>query len=544
MIAQVSDEKINFWRDMHFKRFDAETGKAKKLEVEEGIHYPITKPMYLWKDVLVERKLALGLTCMSEDGTMYCTDFVVQAFKLHNDSVREANTLWTEGGEQTFVFSGDALQTAKGEKHNLCALRSGLLKNGFSSALNFYPLSNAIGGDSWFELMLQLKDHRVICNQIVFDRKLASKDGLQHLSCDIFSTGDLAFILHFFGMNTASSTHGNPWVIRVEVVDEQSGTKGIVVKWRETVNYYLHSHVLPPKECDWWKDVEWPWVCDCCGEAFESPDSFKTKEAELRKMGDQARRAWQTLHYGQVPLQEPLFYVEPAKMLAPMFHTMENLIDHRWKHLIWSRAKTNQQQYDVNSIIKERCGTAHLPPRRGDKGTMCKAFIGGELCKMRADGKILADVIDVVVPKLVQTPQAVTFQESASNLPIQPNPQPSASGEYLDELDDLYLNEDSDEDGPPDLTQDQVEEQLQSILNTAERVSLSNMPLWDMVANSFDLAWDFIDMLMDEEWDDSTEDLRKERAEKLRQLAKGCNEAEQRATLGGNPVFSEYQMPW
>ena len=269
VISQVSDEKLNFYRNMHFKKFDGESCKTTKLLVEEGIAFPITPPMYTWKQVLQHRKDALGLECMDDEGMMWTVDFLVQAFKCHNDSIAEENTLWTEGQEQIFVFSGDALQTAKGEKHNLCAIRSCLLINGWSSALNFYPLSNAIGGDSWYELLWQLKDHRKLCNKIVFDRMLESKDG-QKILCDIFATGDLAFILHFYGMNPASSTHGNPWMYTLEVTNERTKTITKQIVWKKTEDYYLHSHTLPPKECDWWQSVTWPYTCDCCGEAFDS----------------------------------------------------------------------------------------------------------------------------------------------------------------------------------------------------------------------------------------------------------------------------------
>ena len=189
VITGFSDEKINFWRDMHFKSYDKGTGKCTILFIEEDVKFPITPAMNAWKTILRHRKVALGLKCMDDEGTMFCLDFLVQAFKAHDDSVKEDNTLWTVDEPQQFVFSGDALQTAKGEKHNLCAIRSGLLKVGFSSALNFYPLTNAIGGDSWHELMLQLRDHVELMNKIVFSKQLCSKDGLRTLVCDLFTTG-------------------------------------------------------------------------------------------------------------------------------------------------------------------------------------------------------------------------------------------------------------------------------------------------------------------------------------------------------------------
>ena len=196
-------------------------------------------------------------------------------------------------------------------------------------------------------------------------------------------------------------------------------------------------------------------------------------------------------------------------------------------------AKTNNQQYDVNEIVKVRCGTAHLPPRRGDKGTMCKSFIGGELYKMRADGEIIADVLDIVAPKPADVPREIVLEEVPSDLPIDQH-QAAISTSRLDDLDRLY--EDSDDDEPAASPVEGLEERLQLL----EKVALSNFHEWDLCALAFDTAWDYIDLLMDEEWDDTTEEGREERAKKLRSLARECNDTETRALHDG-PVFSEYQ---
>ena len=84
------------------------------------------------------------------------------------------------------------------------------------------------------------------------------------LAADIKIVGDLAFLLHFLGMNPAASTHGNPWIW----IDD-SGDENVVV-WREADEYFLHSHVLPPKESKWWSEVQWPWACECCGDTIHS----------------------------------------------------------------------------------------------------------------------------------------------------------------------------------------------------------------------------------------------------------------------------------
>ena len=346
--------------------------------------------------------------------------------------------------------------------------------------------------------------------------------------------------MHMLGMNVAAATHGNPWVCVLREEEDLETSEDIV--WREADDYYLHSHCLPPEGAPFWLEREWPWICDCCGEVFESAESFKDPEkiAALRKMPDQERRNWQTQHWGQVPLQAPLFYLDPLKVLAPMFHTMENIIDHRWKHLIWKRAKTNELQYDVNQIIKTRVGSAHLPPRRGDKGTMCKAFIGGELYKMRGDGQILADIISLVAPKPKSVPQEVALEEVPCGAPtVAPPSAPVVSSSRLDDLDQAYLD-DSDDSDDEALVAEEMGAVMDEIADLAERVAYSDLHPWDLISMAFDLAWDYIDALMDEDGDDSTQELRDQRASKLRQLAKECNRAENRA-LSEGPVFSEYQ---
>ena len=96
ILTGLSDEKWTLYRDLHFKHYDTETNKSYRLFVEEGIPFPITAPLYKWKEVIAQRKKDLGLTCMDEDGTMFCCDMVIQSFRAHDDSVKENNTLIVE----------------------------------------------------------------------------------------------------------------------------------------------------------------------------------------------------------------------------------------------------------------------------------------------------------------------------------------------------------------------------------------------------------------------------------------------------------------
>ena len=121
--------------------------------------------------------------------------------------------------------------------------------------------------------------------------------------------GDVAFLLHILGMNVAAATHGNPWVYVLREEEDLETSEDIV--WREADDYYLHSHCLPPEGAPFWLEREWPWICDCCGEVFESAESFKDPEkiAALRKMRQIKRGEIGKLNIGDRFLCKPLCFI-------------------------------------------------------------------------------------------------------------------------------------------------------------------------------------------------------------------------------------------
>ena len=148
---------------------------------------------------------------------------------------------------------------------------------GYSSAFNFYPISNAIGSDHWPELWAALDAHKEIVEQVVKEKRIMLVDTGEMISCDLFMTGDMAFLLSMLGLNPAASTYGNPWVYHVP--SEEDENKKVFV-WRKADDYYLHGHVLPPRESNFWKqnqDDLWPWICDCCGDASGEKRRTRTR---------------------------------------------------------------------------------------------------------------------------------------------------------------------------------------------------------------------------------------------------------------------------
>ena len=159
---------------------------------------------------------------------------------------------------------------------------------------------------------------------------------------------------------------------------------------------------------------------------------------------------------------------------------------------------------------------------------------------MRADGGIIADVLDIVCPKPEGASQEIIFPEvdAESDPPESVPNNPAMSSEMLDQYDRLYM-EDSEEEEEEE--GHSVEADVEEALDLAERLAYSNMHPWDLCAMAFDLSWEYIDSLMDDEWEDATQEQRTKKANSLRKLAKDVNRAETRALHAGVPVFSEYQ---
>ena len=143
------------------------------------------------------------------DGTEATIDLMQTLWHAHDASVNGNNSLWTPGSVESFIFSGDALQTANQENHNLCCVRAGNLIEGYSSAYNFYPISNNRGGDKHPNLEAVLARHLPVVRKAVLDGGIGRE--AEFLLVMFFVTGDLAFLNSFVGMNPPGSLYGNPW---------------------------------------------------------------------------------------------------------------------------------------------------------------------------------------------------------------------------------------------------------------------------------------------------------------------------------------------
>ena len=148
------------------------------------------------------------------------------------------NSLVAPHGEEYYVFSGDALQTGKGENSCICAMRSAELKEGWSSSYNFIPVSNCLGDDHHPMLVATLGSQRSTVNEAIASKQFGEQKAQMGL------TGDLAFLNSFYGLGPASSTWGNPWVGlprgpegKREDVDSNGQPN-----WKSLDNFYLLSH--------------------------------------------------------------------------------------------------------------------------------------------------------------------------------------------------------------------------------------------------------------------------------------------------------------
>ena len=168
----------------------------------------------------------------------------------------EKNTLWKPGSTESFVLSGDALNTGNQENHTLVCVRSANLIDGFSSALNFFPIINDCHGDKWPNLRVAFQAHLSACLKIVMEGKLLSctNHPEDDLCCLLFATGDLVYINSSIGMNPPGSQHGSPWLWR-----KADGT----VVWRGDWDHYLYSHEKPPLH-DWERDGPIHCPCEDC----------------------------------------------------------------------------------------------------------------------------------------------------------------------------------------------------------------------------------------------------------------------------------------
>ena len=520
LVTNVSDVNLDFIRNYRSKNYlgvevDLHTMKL----VEEGVEFPIPTSRWSRNKEIARRAVELGLE-HNADGTICTLNLVSAITRLHNQSLNEGNSLWKTGMQQQVIFSGDGLQTARGESHCLCCLRSGLLLEGYTSCYNYYPITNALGNDHYESLNAALDPHKKSFSKLISEGECELDSG-ETIPVDFFWTGDMAFGLSQLGLNPASSTYGNPW----GYLDEAGNWV-----WRSDEDCYLLSHKPTPNHGEITKDN--PVKCRICGfkaVCLEDIEKDKRKKYPASHTKD---------HLGNYLGQTPIVPLSVKKYLPPLYHCGENLIAYRFNHLIWKNL-TLEQKYDVNLALKTHLGPSshiHLPPTRGGKDEvhMC-SFIGQDVCNLRATDA-LVHVLKVVFP-----------DEWEGDHIVRPPPQETPTqaqkedDEQLDDacnqFDNLYSS--SDEDEPPDM--DAAIEVGENLHGVAKLRS-------ELVADSFDTAYDFLDELHKwESFEDTTEG-RRRLAVKIRELGKAANESLTRALTSA--AFSEYNsviehvLPW
>ena len=506
LITGISDVNMDFIRDYRHKDYDYPSDTYSIKTTSDGLPFPMPVSRKSWKKELIRRVEELGLKS-NADGTLVTLDFLTTVTRLHRHSVHEKNTSWQPGQVLPLIFSGDGLQTARGESHTLCCIRSGRLIEGYTSAFNYYPISNVLGSDKWPNLNTCLDTHKSIVSQAVMEKKIRLMDNGEVLKVELFCTGDLAFLLSFLGLNPASSTYGNPWIVEIK----ENGT----VIWRKDEDMYLLGHDPPPGHC-------WPAPIKCPVCPFKA-----TSQAEVDKDKEIKRTAAEVkTHLGKYAHQTPVFPIGPSHTMPPIYHMCENLIAYRFKHLIWE-GLTKEQQYDVNCILQEKLGESskvHLPPTRGDE-VYCCSWIGQDVCNLRATDTIV-HVIQYCFPNdwEAEAPMEQARVEAVDEAaPI--------SHSNLDEFENMYS--DDEEESEVD-----IDEQLSQTVQMGEHLhAATELKRSQLVGDSFDTAFDFIDEVVDWDWED-TPSGRAKQSSKLKHYGKAANQALKRALI--TPVESEY----
>ena len=300
LITNVSDSNLEFIRNYRHKLYDYPQDTYSMRKTKDGIDFPMPVSRKSWKKELEERVINLGVT-HNADGTIVVLDFHKTVTRLHRQSIAEENTQWKKGMVLPLIFSGDGLQTARGESHTLCCLRSGLLNDGYTSAYNYYPISNMLGSDKWPHLTVALDPHKAAILDSHKNGSLRLFDTGELVKTEMYCTGDLAFLLSFLGLNPAASTYGNPWIVRVEEDD--------TVIWREDADLWLLGHDPPPGHC-WPAPIKCP-VCPFTASCQQDCD----KDKKVLRTREEVKK-----HLGKYAHQEPIFPIGPSHILPPIYH--------------------------------------------------------------------------------------------------------------------------------------------------------------------------------------------------------------------------------
>ena len=538
VVTQVADERLDYSRDRRFRDVNQD-GKTslKKLTIYEGHVIDSVQCATKYKRVkkLKERAKKFGLK-VNENGTVVTRSVMKAASQCHEYAIANNNSLVSNldpqnNGREFFLFSGDGLGTGRGESSTICAMRSAELKIGSTSSYNFEPVSSCLGSDHWPELNETFKAQVPEVNNAILNDGWIPKG-------DFGITGDLAFLLSVLGLSTAGSTFGNPWVAAVDDkgarVDVNSDGDP---NWRDKSELYLYSHEKPPGH-DWARDGEI--VCPCgrnCFVANCDADVAKDKE-KCDKMSTHQRRNYVKKHHGNCPHQAPIFVADPKNVFPGLYHLSENMVDHLWKNGVWVHADTNEKKYDVNAILLKEVGYCHLPPTRGDD-VYCMSFIGKDINNFRAQTTIIR-LLNVMFPECMAQLQGLVDPAPATSpeeIPVEPQPATMSDFglEGLAEFEGMM----DDDDGQPPVVQS-VEDAIQQNLDTAEHAAMGMLSKPELLSHAFDCIFKFLDEVMDENYDDTTEQGRTAQANKLASLAKDAVDAKERCF--SKALFSEYDV--
>ena len=404
IIAGTSDELLEYCRDRRFKDM-APDGKStlKRIQVYDDMEVDSVLSCSKRQRVkkLKERAKPFDIT-PNENGTIATLPILDGCARATRYAEARLNSLVQPPEPEFYLFSGDALQTGKGENSTICAVRSAELKEGWSSSYNFMPVSNCLGKDDHPDLVAALGTQRPTVNTAILSQDFNGR------AADMGVTGDLTFLLSFYGMGSVSSTYGNPWVGLPNANGEREDVDSSGnPRWKQLKDFYLLSHEKPP---DHSFERDRPIKCPAkrCKDKFEAScqeDIDKDRE-RCSKMTKPQISDWTKRHLNNCPHQAPLFHIDPKNCFPGMYHFAENLMDHRWKHCIWDACgQDNEKKYKVNAIMALEIGYAHVPKNMGDE-VYCMSFIGQDVNNFRASTTLMR-VLNVLYPEDMKRLQAV-----------------------------------------------------------------------------------------------------------------------------------------
>ena len=308
--------------------------------------------------------------------------------------------------------------------------------------------------------------------------------------------------------------YGNPWIRGMDA-------KGNPI-WRGDDECYIFSHEKPP-------NAKFPFTCSCCNKSFRNQADVDADKVEISKFSNGKRLDWQRQHFGNLAHQAPIFNIPPSRYLPPLYHYTENLFQWRFKHLIWDMCPNDNVKYELNVILKEKIGYCHLPPKKGDPVFMM-SFIGHDICNLRANAEVMAQLIKKVYPSDFVRSKKKTPTNSPNASPAKKRA-PEVEVPDVSQYDNLYSDDNESEKS--------AEEQMDAAMQAADHLHADSLSAAQKVAEAFDTCWDATDeLIVDDDWIDDEEGRKKKKA-KLSEVGKRANEAAVRALP--KAVYSEYQ---